>query len=200
MPEQKKMANLVNLIKQVADDYKMDVKVEGPDEMRSYKLNIGDGSMIIWVGFDEDEPESDKITQCISFARYDFGPSEIDDLLEYSWDDFLADTEDLGVKPPEKDYGVGFLNIIAWHLGAYDQQTTDIENRFDAGWYKVRGTIRTPDGLEARVGYWVEATGSEDAKKQFLERSNNTGTDLKIDQFVIKKPDFGPGDVAEEIL
>jgi hypothetical protein len=199
MSEQKKMQDLVNLIKQVAADYDMGVKVEGPDTLRSYKINIGDGSMQIWVTFDDEQPDSDQIINCISFAQYDFGPSEIDDLLEYPWDDFLADTEDLGVKPPEKDYGVGFLNIIAWHLGAYGQRTTDLGNRFDAGWYKVRGTILTPDGLEARVGYWVEATSSEDAKKQFLDRSNDTGRDLKIEQFAPEKPDFGPGDVAEEL-
>jgi hypothetical protein len=200
MSEQKKMANLVKLIKQVAADYNMDVKVEGPNTMREYHLDVGDGSMQIWVSFDEDEPGSDEIMRCISLAMYDFGASEIDDLLEYPWDDFLADTEDLGIKPPEKNYGIDFLNIIAWHLGAYGQKTkNDIENRFDAGWYKVRGTIMAPDGFEARIGYWIEATSSDDAKRQFLERSNNTGKDLKIDQFVKEKPEFGPGDFADEM-
>jgi hypothetical protein len=199
MSEQKKIANLVNMIRQVASDYNMDVKVDGPDTMRSYHLDIGDGSMQIWITFDEDNPDSDQIVNCISFAQYDFGPSEIDGLLDVDWDEFLADTEELKVKPPDKDYGIGFLNVIAWHLGAYGQKTADLENRFDSGWYRIRGTVTTPDGLEARIGHWIQATSSDDAKQQFSELSNGTGRDLKVEQFSAEQPDYGPEDIAEEL-
>jgi hypothetical protein len=177
----------------------MHIKIAGPNELRTYEIDIGDGKMKIWVTFDEENPNSDDIVNCISLAKYDFGPSEIDGLLEYPYGDFLADVEGLRVEPPKKDYGLNFQNIIAWHLNAHGQKAADIENRYDAGFYKVRGTITMPDGLESRIGYWLQATSSEDARRQFRERSNYTARDMKVEQFSAEEPDLGPGDIAEEL-
>lgn len=199
MDKQAKLRQLATLCQQVADDYGLRVAV-GRDRTRlgGADLNIGDGSLLLWVTFD-DEHDPDKITDLLSLATYKgLGDIELDHLHELTYNEFLDMVADTGIEPPEKDYGLDLQNTIAWHLHAYKQSGRDLQNLYSAGYYKVRGTVARA-GESTRTGLWVHATSSEDARQQFIDAAQGSARDLKIESFSEEKPDLGIDGIADAI-
>jgi hypothetical protein len=119
--------------------------------------------------------------------------------IGYPYADFLDDVSDLELEPPARDYGLDILNIIAWVIYAHQQivareqrgEGPDLDNLYEAGYYKVRATIADSEHGQATLGYWLEATSSEDARQQLAAMVGDRLIGKpQIIQFQKEEPDY----------
>lgn len=197
-----KLTKLYDLIGRIATDFGTKLNIGKGEQFddenigrSSATINDQEGT-IAWLTIDYDLArgwirEYTILAAPAEGQEWDF----VDITPETTYDEFLGWTADVPVEPPSKDYGIAILNMIAWVINAHQQiavnGSQDLDNLYEAGAYRVEITLEMPDGEQATTRYWVQATSSEDARQQLIDRLGDSLIGQpRVVQFAEASPDW----------